>query len=219
MHLSQMFKGRYIARSGYVLIINNYPVDEQFELEPTEKKVFAQKFGFTTREDLNLTTDDMLKALTDTAQRDFSNNDCFCCIIRSTGTEHGICGTDDKPIDIKTITSLFSKDKCPSLNGKPKIFVLGFSYFQSREFKDLRLKDIIKAKPMLGNLVICEEDFLVWNLFDDEPPSVSESWPELLFRPMSLGNVITRTSFTITREKGPISLVSTLTKDVFFKRK
>jgi len=112
-------QGGYIARSGYVLIINNHPI----ATEHTEKSVFAQTFGFTTREDIYLTTSDMLKALTDTAQRDFSNNDCFCCIIRSTGTEHGICGTDDKPIDIKTITSLFTRDKCPSLDGKPKIFV------------------------------------------------------------------------------------------------
>ena len=104
---SQVVKGDYIARSGYVLIINNYPIttDDPFELESTEKRVFAAQFGFTTREDIYLTTSDMLKALTDTAQRDFSSNDCFCCIIRSTGTEHGICGTDDKPIDIKTITS------------------------------------------------------------------------------------------------------------------
>ena len=218
MHLSQMFKGRYIARSGYVLIINNYPVDEQFERDPTEKKVFAQKFGFTTREDLNLTTGDMLKALTDTAQRDFSNDDCFCCIIRSTGTKNGICGTDDKPIDIKTITSLFSKDKCPSLNGKPKIFVLGFSYFRTQEFKVLGPGDSTKAKRMLRNLVISEKDFLVWNLFG-EPHGVVKSWPELLFNEMSLGDVIKHISSPITREKGPISLVSTLKEDVFFKRK
>lgn len=218
MQLSQMVEGHYIARSGYVLIINNYPVDEKFELEPTEKKVFAQKFGFTTREDLNLTTGDMLKALTDTAQRDFSNNDCFCCIIRSTGTKNGICGTDDKPIDITTITSLFSKDKCPSLNGKPKIFVLGVSYFRTQELKVLRPEDIIKAKRMLRNLVISEKDFLVWNLFD-KLHGVAESWPELLFREMPLGDVIKRIRPPITREKGPISLVSTLTKDVFFKRK
>ena len=218
MQLSQMVEGHYIARSGYVLIINNYPVDEQFEGDPTEKKVFAQKFGFTTREDLNLTTGDMLKALTDTAQRDFSNDDCFCCIIRSTGTKNGICGTDDKPIDIKTITSLFSKDKCPSLNGKPKIFVLGFSYFRTQEFKVLGPGDSTKAKRMLRNLVISEKDFLVWNLFGG-PHGVVKSWPELLFNEMSLGDVIKVISFPITREKGPISLVSTLKKDVFFERK
>lgn len=218
-----MVKDDCVAKSGYVLIINNCPVDWSFQLEPTEKHVFAQKFAFTTREDINLTTGDMLKALTDTAQRDFSNDDCFCCIIRSTETEHGICGTDDKPIDIKTITSLFSSDKCPSLNGKPKIFVLGVSnfpfpsYFRRQEFIDLRLKGRIKAKGILQNLVISEKDFLVWNLFD-EPRWVAEGWPELLSRGMPLGDGIECISSTIKGDKVP-SLVSTLTKNVSFELK
>ena len=212
-----MVEGRYIVESGYVLIINNYPVDELLERKDTEKNIFAQIFRYTTREDINLTTGDMLKALTDTAQRDFSNNDCFCCIIRSTGTENGICGTDDKPIDITTITSLFSKDKCPSLNGKPKIFVLGFPNFRTQEFKVLGPGDITKAKLMLRNLVISEKDFLVWNLFDD-PHEVAVNWPMFLID-MPLRDVIEYISSPITREKGPISLVSTLKKDVFFEPK
>ena len=79
-------------------------------------------------------------------------------------------------------------------------------------------RKIKKAKRMLRNLVISEKDFLVWNLFD-EPHGVAESWPELLFNEMPLGDVIKHISSPITREKGPISLVSTLKKDVFFKRK
>ena len=39
MQLSQMVEGHYIARSGYVLIINNYPVDELFQLEHSEKRI------------------------------------------------------------------------------------------------------------------------------------------------------------------------------------
>ena len=61
---SQVVKGDYIARSGYVLIINNYPINSDLlEPERTEKSVFAENFGFTTREDIYLTTSDMLKAL------------------------------------------------------------------------------------------------------------------------------------------------------------
>ena len=59
-----MVKGDYIAKSGYVLIINNYPW--AIQLQRSEKNVFAQTLGFTTREDINLTTSDMLKALTET---------------------------------------------------------------------------------------------------------------------------------------------------------
>ena len=221
-----MVKGDYIAKSGYVLIINNYPW--AFQLQRSEKNVFAQTLGFTTREDINLTTSDMLKALTETAQRDFSNNDCFFCVIRSTGTEHGICGTDEKPIDIKTITSLFGSDKCPSLNGKPKIFVLGdsnysfpsdVSHVRRQDFIDLQLKSK-RAEGLLQNLDISEENFLVWNLLDrPRHKGIVKDWPELLSLGMYLTDVIARTSLTITREKVPISLFSTLTKKVYFKSK
>lgn len=221
-----MDQGDYIAKSGYVLIINNYPW--AIQLQRSEKNVFAQTLGFTTREDINLTTSDMLKALTETAQRDFSNNDCFFCVIRSTGTEHGICGTDDKPIDIKTITSLFGSDKCPSLKRKPKIFVLGgsnysfpsdVSHVRRQDFIDLQLKSK-RAEGLLQNLDISDENFLVWNLLDrPRHEGIVEDWPELLSLGMHLMDVIARTSLTITREKVPISLVSTLTKKVYFKSK
>ena len=167
-------------------------------------------------------TGDMLKALTDTAQRDFSSNDCFCCIIRSTGAEHGICGTDDKPIDIKTITSLFTSDKCPSLDGKPKIFVLEPTKFKyrSRAFSLLEYEPDIKARSMLRHLVISEKDFLVWNLCAAVPRYsmsyiFSVHWLECLSRGMHLREAIAVTTF---ENEEPLSLLSTLEKNVFFQR-
>ena len=228
---SQVVKGDYIARSGYVLIINNHPTPTASDPFKSEKTAFAEVFGFTTREDINLTTSDMLKALTDTAQRDFSNNDCFCCIIRSTGSEHGICGTDDKPIDIKTITSLFTSDKCPSLDGKPKIFVLipkKFEY-QSPVFRgllgytQLLSPEDIEARSMLRHLVISEKDFLVWNRFGQEGSFhhhlygsiFGTDWLKYLSRGMHLTEAIATATVGIIE---PSSLLSTLEKNVFFKR-
>ena len=215
-----MVKGDYIARSGYVLIINNDPTHTASYSFKSEKQAFAEGFGFTTREDIYLTTSDMLKALTDTAQRDFSNNDCFCCIIRSTGTEHGICGTDDKPIDIKTITSLFTSDKCPSLDGKPKIFVLRPKY-RSRAFSLLEYEPDIEARSMLQHLVISEKDFLVWDIFAGEPLYYMSyifggDWLECLSRGMHLRQVI---AVTTLENEEPLSLLSTLEKNVRFGRK
>ena len=216
-----MVKGDYIARSGYVLIINNYPIASEFER--TEKSAFANTFGFTTREDIYLTTSDMLKALTDTAQRDFSNNDCFCCIIRSTGTEHGICGTDDKPIDIKTITSFFTSDKCPSLDGKPKIFVLGPETCEYRlraflKFEGLPKPEDTEARSILRHLDISEKDFLVWNRFDEVPSFRSDIcghlWLEYVSRGVHLRDAI---EVATGGNKEPLSLLSTLEKNVFFK--
>ena len=233
---SQVVKGDYIARSGYVLIINNCPITrDPFELERTEKGVFAEEFGFTTREDIHLTTSDMLKALTDTAHRDFSSNDCFCCIIRSTGTEHGICGTDDKPIDIKTITSLFTSDKCPSLDGKPKIFVLipkkfkykppvrrGMFGYVTQSAQFLPPVDI-EARSMLRHLVISEKDFLVWNCFGEVPSSsyplpftFASDWLECLLEGMHLREAIAAVAGSRLGIVEPPSLLSTLEKNVFF---
>ena len=215
-----MVKGDYIARSGYVLIINNHPIPTASDPFKSEKTAFAGVFGFTTREDIYLTTSDMLKALTDTAQRDFSNNDCFCCIIRSTGTEHGICGIDDKPIDIKTITSLFTSDKCPSLDGKPKLFVLIPKKFEYQSPVD------IEARSMLQHLVISEKDFLVWNRFGELPSSryyksytLGCDWPECLFRGMDLRKAIASVASYRLSIVEPSSLLSTLEKKVFFEQK
>ena len=228
-----MVKGDYVAISGYVLIINNDPITTTypFGLENTEKRVFEEKFGFTTREYNHLTTSDMLKALTGTAQRDFSNNDCFCCIIRSTGREHGICGTDHKPIDIKTITSLFTSDKCSSLDGKPKIFVLipkKFKYQSTSIRNRLGYQQFlppvgIEARCMLRHLVISEKDFLVWNRFGQEPSShhhlygfiFDTDWLEHLSRGIHLRKAIV----AATGIEDSLSLLSTLEKNVFFKRK
>ena len=227
-----MVKGDYIARSGYVLIINNHPIPS--DLERNEKSVFAYRFGFTTREDIYLTTSDMLKALTDTSQRDFSNNDCFCCIIGSSGTKHGICGTDDKPIDIKTITSLFTSDKCPSLDGKPKIFVLipkKFEY-QSPVFGGLfgyvtqfLPPEEIEARSMLRHLVISEKDFLVWNCFGEIPSSsyrmsytrLRRDWLGCLLEGMHLREAIAAVTSSRLGIVEPSSLLSTLQKNVFFE--
>ena len=229
---SEVVKGYYIARSGYVLIINNYPTPTASDPFKSEKTAFAEGFGFTTREDIYLTTSDMLKALTDTAQRDFSNNDCFCCIIRSTGTEHGICGIDDKPIDIKTITSLFTSDKCPSLDGKPKIFVLipKKSEYQSPVFlswfgyTQILPPVNIEARSMLQHLDISEKDFLVWNRFGQKPSShhllygyiIGTDWLEYLSRGMHLTEAIE--TATVAGIEEPLSLLTTLEKNVFFKR-
>ena len=232
---SQVVKGDYIARSGYVLIINNDPTRTASYSFKSEKQAFAEGFGFTTREDIYLTTSDMLKALTDTAQRDFSNNDCFCCIIRSTGTEHGICGTDDKPIDIKTITSLFTSDKCPSLDGKPKIFVLipkkfkykppvrrGMFGYVTQSAQFLPPVDI-DARSMLRHLVISEKDFLVWNRFGEVPSSsyrlpftLGSDWLVCLLEGMHLTEAIAEVAGSRLGIVEPPSLLSTLEKNVFF---
>lgn len=49
--------------------------------------------------------------------------DCFVCVFLSHGEGNHIYAYDAK-IEIQTLTALFKGDKCPSLVGKPKIFII-----------------------------------------------------------------------------------------------
>ena len=120
----------YIARSGYVLIINNYLFSYMRHAERSGSnddvknlKNLFDDFGFRYRVQDNQTRREMLLLLTDTSEKDFSKYDCFVCVILSHGSENGVHGADGEIICIETITSLFRRDECPSLEGKPKIFL------------------------------------------------------------------------------------------------
>ncbi len=75
----------------------------------------------------------MLKLLTDTAEKDFSKFDCFVCVILSHGSKDGIYGTDDEVIKVEAITKFFRRNECPSLEGKPKIFLIQACRGQRRD--------------------------------------------------------------------------------------
>lgn len=61
------------------------------------------------------------------ALQNHGDADCFVCVLMSHGDRDGIYGTDNKPLRIKDITSLFKGDKCESLVGKPKLFFIQVS--------------------------------------------------------------------------------------------
>ena len=121
----------YIARSGYVLVINNYIFPQRADVERTGSNDDVRNltnlfddFGFRSRVQNNQTGSEMLSLLKETAEKDFSKYDCFVCVILSHGSKDGIYGTDEEVINIEAITSLFRRNECPSLEGKPKIFLI-----------------------------------------------------------------------------------------------
>ncbi|XP_015750874.1 PREDICTED: caspase-3-like [Acropora digitifera] len=121
----------YIAKTGYVLVINNVqfpgrrnPVRSGSDEDVQRLVDLFQDFRFEIRESRDLERRDMMILLRDTSARDFTNYDCFVCVILSHGEKDGICGTDDEVITLEAITSLFRRDPCPSLQGKPKIFLI-----------------------------------------------------------------------------------------------
>lgn len=62
-------------------------------------------------------------SLSPAAKADHSDVDCFLMVFLSHGENDHIYAYDDK-IGIQDVTSLFKGDKCKSLVGKPKIFIL-----------------------------------------------------------------------------------------------
>lgn len=96
----------------------------------------------------------MLKVLEDTAKKDFSNYDCFVCVIVSNGSMEGkIYGTDDGVINLEAITALFNCSRCPQLEGKPKIFLIeGFQETESAK---------IPGSGPFSSASFLEGDFLI----------------------------------------------------------
>ncbi|XP_056265798.1 caspase-6-like [Pseudoliparis swirei] len=66
---------------------------------------------------------DVLDQISEAAEANHSDADCFLLVFLSHGENDHVYTYDGK-ISIQSITSLFKGDKCKSLVGKPKIFIL-----------------------------------------------------------------------------------------------
>ena len=221
----------YMARSGYVLVINNYLFPQRTDVERTGSNDdviglanLFDDFNFRTRVHDNLTKSDMLKLLMETAEKDFSKYDCFVCVILSHGSKEGIYGTDDEVISLQTITSLFSQNKCPSLKGKPSIFLIEAVRQRGDKFP---------GSDPSSSPTVSEADFLI-NYATPETKNrfspfglmsavhhVFEVYTgkEDLMNMMTRVNKLTTKSYRLysASKMQSATLISTLTKKVFFK--
>ena len=204
-----------IVKSGYVLMIDN---QRMFGNLNELKWSFIEKFGFNTEYRINLTKSETLKLLKETAEKRFSMYDCFICVIASYGSKDGIYGKDDEVISLDTITSLFSQNKCPSLKGKPKIFLI----------EAVQRGDKVPSSDPSSSPTVSEADFLISYATPEEMPwyfgfifavqHVFEvySGKEDLVNMMTRVNKLPTKSYGDSKMQSP-TLVSTLTKKVFFK--
>ncbi|XP_062850818.1 caspase-6-like [Trichomycterus rosablanca] len=79
--------------------------------------------GFYVKAYTDRKREEILSIITKAANEDHKDADCFVCVFLSHG-ENGHVYAYDKQIEIQDVTALFRGDKCPSLVGKPKIFIL-----------------------------------------------------------------------------------------------
>ena len=87
-------------------------------------KALFVRLGFNTEQYDNLTAREMVDKLTEISKIDHKKFDCLMVAILTHGIEGELHGTDGELISVKDLTKLFCNDKCPSLVGKPKIFIL-----------------------------------------------------------------------------------------------
>ncbi|XP_002197219.4 caspase-6 isoform X5 [Taeniopygia guttata] len=86
-------------------------------------KSILTELGFEVRLFDDLKKEDVQQRIYEASTTDHSNADCFVCVFLSHGEDGHIFAYDDK-IEIQTITDMFRGDKCQSLVGKPKIFII-----------------------------------------------------------------------------------------------
>uniref|UniRef100_A0AC11CNC1 Caspase 6 n=1 Tax=Ovis aries TaxID=9940 RepID=A0AC11CNC1_SHEEP len=75
--------------------------------------------------------------------------DCFLCVFLSHGEGNHIYAYDAK-IEIQTLTSLFKGDKCQSLVGKPKIFIIQACRGSQHDVPVIPLDAVDHGTDMLG---------------------------------------------------------------------
>ncbi|KAJ7407492.1 caspase 6 [Willisornis vidua] len=79
--------------------------------------------GFEVQVFDDLKAEEVLQKIFEASKDDHSNADCFVCVFLSHGENDHIYAYNAK-IKIQTITDMFRGDKCQSLVGKPKIFII-----------------------------------------------------------------------------------------------
>ncbi|XP_009067765.1 PREDICTED: caspase-6, partial [Acanthisitta chloris] len=118
-------------RRGIALIFNHEHFYWQLRLSD-RRGTFADRdnlkrsltdLGFEVRLFDDLTTKAVMEQIYEASMDDHSNADCFVCVFLSHGEDDHIYAYDGK-IQIETVIDMFRGNKCQSLVGKPKIFII-----------------------------------------------------------------------------------------------
>ncbi|NWV83357.1 CASP8 protein, partial [Dasyornis broadbenti] len=115
---------------GYCLILNNHIFknpcyNREGTLQDGEavKRVFNW-LQFQTVEYMDLEGKKIYEKVKEYSKKDHRNMDCFVCFILSHGEKDKIKGVDDECVNIEDLVSCFTGTNCPSLAGKPKVFII-----------------------------------------------------------------------------------------------
>ena len=85
--------------------------------------LFKTLFGFEVSVFDNKRREEIMEILTNFQTRDHKDHGAFIVCTLSHGDHTGVSGACGQTIPIDSMTSLFCADSCPTLAGKPKIFI------------------------------------------------------------------------------------------------
>ena len=115
---------------GYCVIINNIKFKTMKDRSGSEwdadnlERLFGRHLGFFIQRYDNLTTLQMQLLMRDVRDQDHSKLSCLVIAILTHGIEGQVYGTDGSLVKVDDLTAYFDGTQCPSLVGKPKIFIL-----------------------------------------------------------------------------------------------
>ncbi|CAL1529197.1 unnamed protein product [Lymnaea stagnalis] len=129
------YKFSHSRRGIAVIIVNNRTGNENIRQGSEKDTTFLQQifnhYGFEIRTFCNMKSKELLSGLLRISREDHSENDCFAMAISTHGMESYGCGTNgtredvietqDELIPVRFLLKLFTDDKCPSLQGKPRL--------------------------------------------------------------------------------------------------
>uniref|UniRef100_A0A8C2P4C8 Group XIIA secretory phospholipase A2 n=1 Tax=Capra hircus TaxID=9925 RepID=A0A8C2P4C8_CAPHI len=122
------------------------------EQNMTEIDAFPRRFsdlGFEVKCFDDLRAEELLLKIHEASTASHVDADCFLCVFLSHGEGNHIYAYDAK-IEIQTLTGLFKGDKCQSLVGKPKIFIIQACRGSQHDVPVIPLDAVDHGTDMLG---------------------------------------------------------------------
>ncbi|XP_007907939.2 caspase-6 [Callorhinchus milii] len=149
-------------RRGLALIFNyehffwylGMPMRRGTNADKMNLEIRLENLGFEVQAFDNLKAAEVLEKIHQVATSDHSDVDCFLCVFLSHGENNHIFAYDAK-LEIQEMTALFRGDKCSSLVGKPKIFVIQACRGDKHDepVKPRDEVDTLEKKAMVNELV------------------------------------------------------------------
>ncbi|XP_070569319.1 caspase-8-like [Ptychodera flava] len=179
--------------------------------------VFSEylKYKVELHEDLNY--EDLMSKLKRYREDNHKDYDSFVCFFMSHGNENGVITSDHKNVKMEDIRNMFVGSKCPSLEGKPKMFFIqacrGDRQHQTQYKEEASTPNVEnESRRALRMKIANETDFLF--AYASQPNAICYRDPE---KGSVYIQTLTETLKKYTSEEHLLDML-TMVRDVVFKK-